>query len=312
MDALFKYTKQFNRLRVARVRGEKAPHKPVLLLAVIEGFERRDIQNNQIHITSELVARFKDYWHQLVQDPRFTANFSLPFYHLQSDNFWHFQTCVGKEILLTSSHSIKSFAHLKEVVDYAYLDEELFRLLLDDHSRQVLKQTLLNTYFANVHLEPNKLVEEIINQILHEPSDDYKRKAEYFDEEEVFVRSGIFKKEIPRIYNYTCSISEMRIIVDAEVQMIDACHIVPFSESRDDTITNGISLCPNLHRAFDRGLISIDDDYRVVIKPFFEQDNVYSIRQFEGKRILLPSNINYVPSKSNLAAHRYKHGFISA
>jgi len=28
---------------------------------------------------------------------------------------------------------------------------------------------------------------------------------------------------------------------------------------------NGLALCPNLHRAFDRGLIAISDDYRVVV-----------------------------------------------
>lgn len=30
-------------------------------------------------------------------------------------------------------------------------------------------------------------------------------------------------------------------------QLVDACHIVPFAISKDDTINNGISLSPNLH-----------------------------------------------------------------
>ena len=36
------------------------------------------------------------------------------------------------------------------------------------------------------------------------------------------------------------------------------CHIVPFSvghKDRVDKVDNGIALCPNLHRAFDRGLV---------------------------------------------------------
>ncbi|MFC4198185.1 HNH endonuclease [Pedobacter jamesrossensis] len=32
---------------------------------------------------------------------------------------------------------------------------------------------------------------------------------------------------------------------------------VPFNVSHNDKVTNGIALCPNLHRAFDRGLVSI-------------------------------------------------------
>jgi predicted restriction endonuclease len=39
--------------------------------------------------------------------------------------------------------------------------------------------------------------------------------------------------------------------------MVDACHIVPIGRHGSDHVTNGLSLCPNLHRAFDRGLLSV-------------------------------------------------------
>jgi putative restriction endonuclease len=254
MQALSNYVQKYSKLRVDRSKGMPAPHKPVLLLSIIEGISKKEIEDNRIYITPELVAQFKDYWHQLVTDTRFTSNFSLPFYHLKSDGFWHLKMLAGKELILTSSYSIKSLMQLKQTIDYAYLDEVLFSLLLNEHTRQVLRQTLLTTYFSKANpSSENNLIGEIIHQILHDPSEVYKTKAADFDEEEVFVRSGVFKKQIPKVYNYTCSISGMRIITDAEVQMIDACHIIPFSESHDDTISNGISLCPNLHRAFDRG-----------------------------------------------------------
>ena len=90
-------------------------------------------------------------------------------------------------------------------------------------------------------------------------------------------------------------------------QMIDACHIVPFSESHDDTITNGISLCPNLHRAFDRGLIAIDENYRVIVSnAFVESDCDYSIKQFEKKEIVLPEKDIYQPSRDGFLLHRRK------
>lgn len=86
--------------------------------------------------------------------------------------------------------------------------------------------------------------------------------------------------------------------------MVDACHIVPFSVSFDDTITNGIALCPNLHRAFDRGLITINEDYRVVVsKKFNEKENSYSIRAFENKIINLPSIESYFPTANNFHWH---------
>lgn len=311
MNALSRYVQKFSELRVDRSKGRPAPHKPILLLSIIEGITRNEIRDNKIRITPELVAQFKDYWNQLVTDIRFTSNFSLPFYHFKNDGFWHLTVVLGRELILTSSHSIKSFSQLKQVIDFASFDEELFGLLANEHTRQILKQTIISTYFPDVKFEPlNILVGRIINQILHEPSVVYKKKALTFDEEEIFVRCGIFKKEIPRIYNHTCSISRMRIITDAEIQMIDACHIIPFSESHDDTITNGISLCPNLHRAFDRGLIALNEEYKVLIKPFVEQENYYSIKQFEGMQIFLPNNKAFFPSQDNLAAHRHKYNFV--
>lgn len=311
MGTLGCYLKRFSQLKRATVSGEKAPHKPILLLAVIRQFESNRIIANRILITPELVADFKDLWHQLVIGEKFSSNFSLPFFHLQSDEFWHLQTKAGLQLLKTSSGSIRSFSHLKQVVDCAYLDDDLYHLLLNKYDCEIFRHAILNTYFPHHRslASENHLISRIVQQILHEPAKAYQNRALSFDEEEVFIRSGIFKREVPKIYNHTCCISGMRIISE-DIQMVDACHIVPFAESHDDTITNGISLCPNLHRAFDRGLLSIGEDYRVMLKPFIEnEDNLYSVKQFADKPILLPKNKTYFPSQYNLAKHRYKFGF---
>ncbi|HEX2534087.1 MAG TPA: HNH endonuclease [Chitinophagaceae bacterium] len=308
MEAIHTYIKKFSRLHVASVKGSKAPHKAVLLLAVMDAIADEEIAENKIFITPELVARFKDRWAQLVHDIRFSANFSLPFYHLKSEGFWKLHTLPGREILLTSSHSIKSFGHLKQVIDFVSLDEDLFHLFIQPQSRIALQQTLLSAYFPDTEIREayhSGLIHQLTNEILHESPAAYKQKAERADEEEVFIRGGVFKKVIPRVYHYTCAISGMRLIAGYDVQMIDACHIVPFARSGDDTITNGLSLCPNLHRAFDRGLITIDEEYRVrTTASFTESESGYGIRSFEGRKILLPEDNSYYPSQANLEWHR--------
>jgi len=310
MNNLEKYIDKFAHLRVDRSKGAGAPHKPILLLSIIAEIEAGNILDNRIYLTPELVARFKDHWSKLVGSSIFKPNFSLPFFHLKSDGFWHLSCFVGKEIKLTSSNSIKSLGQLIDVIDYASLDESLYELLIADYERELLRNTLLDTYFNGRRIPTgNKIMEDISNQILNEPAVAYRKRAAYFDEEDVFVRGGVFKKEIPRIYDHTCCISGMRIKVSDTIQMIDACHIISFSESHDDTIGNGISLCPNLHRAFDRGLISIDENYKVLVKPFAEADTSYSIRQFEGKQILLPANHRHYPRQEGLANHQERFNF---
>ena len=307
------YLHKFSHLKTAKVKRSIAPHKPILLLSIIQNIQNENITTNHIYITSTLVATFKDLWSALVTNPTFTANFSLPFYHLKSEGFWHLHTHPGKEILLTSSHSIKSFANLQDAVWYASLDDELFGYLTNATTREALKQILLHTYFTesdNSHLlTESPTIYTIQQQILNEAPALYQQQITTADEEEIFIRNGVFKKLIPNIYNHTCCITGMQIISTHNIQMIDACHIIPFSISHNDTITNGISLCPNMHRAFDRGLITINEDYTVSISTTFtERQTTYALRQYEGKQILLPSEDKYLPHTTNLAWHG-KHIF---
>ena len=307
-DQLLKYIKKFTHLRVDRSKGQPAPHKPLLLLSIIQEIEIGNIRQNRIYITAELVARFKSNFFQLIKVENFTTNFSLPFYHLKSEGFWRFRYQIGKQLQLTSSLSIKSLKQLQEVIDFAYFDEDLFLLLTQNESRSVLKDYIIETYFngrINKETLVNSYFEEIEELLLNEPAASYKREIITLDEDEIFIRKGAFKKIVPQIYNHSCCISGMRIISSLEIQMVDACHIVPFAESHDDTITNGISLCPNLHRAFDRGLIAIGNDFKLKISNKFSEGGVdYSIAQYANKKLMLPLDMKYYPAINNLEWHR--------
>ncbi|WP_165021482.1 HNH endonuclease [Dysgonomonas sp. ZJ279] len=68
---------------------------------------------------------------------------------------------------------------------------------------------------------------------------------------------------------------------------------------------NGLALCPNLHRAFDRGHLTIDESYKVVVANNVEEntDNSSSLKQFENKTIILPNNLSHYPKADNLLWH---------
>lgn len=306
---VLEFCKKFGQLNRATVNGLKAPHKPILLLSVIESIAFDEILENKIEISPTLVARFKDNWNRLVKTDVFEPNFSLPFFHMKKEGFWKLQNYFGKDILVTSSHSIKSFSQLKESVEYAYLDSTLFTLLQNPKAREDLYQFLMNTYFGQsdtIHQQTG-LINEVTDQILNEPSVLYQKQIEKADEEEIFVRCGVFKRVVPQIYDYTCCISGMRIVSGYDIQMVDACHIVPFAISHNDTISNGISLSPNIHRAFDRGLITLNEDYRVVLsKSFTELPSEHMIKSLEGKQIKLPKESHHFPHIENLKWHNEK------
>jgi putative restriction endonuclease len=281
-DELQKYLKAFKKLRIDRSHGI-APHKPILLLSVLQTFQNGINNNQKIYITPELVALFKSNWNSLVKSNH-DCRFTLPFYHLTSDKFWKLIPKPGFENILQLSASMRSFANLNAAVDYAMIEEDLLVLIKDKNSSSLLIQFILDEYFpdsksnySHSSSEQQKLFDDIENKILNEPSEEYrqeiKKLMEQKNEEEIFLRGSLFKREIPKIYNNTCCISGMKIDATINVSMIDACHIVPFSVSYDDTISNGIALCPNLHRAFDRGLISAKDAKLALQKNGFKRNN---------------------------------------
>jgi putative restriction endonuclease len=312
-ELLQKYLKAFEKLRIDKAHGD-APHKPILLLSVLQTFQNGLNTSQRIYITPELVALFKSNWSLLVTT-KHDCRFALPFYHLTSDKFWKIIPKSGFENILQLKASMRSFANLNAAVDCAIIEDDLLALMKDQKSNGILQQFLLDEYFPNTKVNfsnstsgQQNLFDDIENKILNEPSEEYCQEIKKLmlqqNEEEIFLRGSLFKREIPKIYNNACCISGMRIDATISISMIDACHIVPFSESYDHTITNGIALCPNLHRAFDRGLIAIDEDYKVVVsKSFKEEENNYSIRAFESKTISLPTQESYFPKTNNFLWH---------
>lgn len=289
-----------------------APHKPVLLLSLIQCFQYCVYNTNYITLTPELVQAFRFNWKQLVTT-KHACHFTYPFIYLASEGFWFLQPKPGFEkSIRNSAWMTSSIRHIEAALEFVVIDDELSLLLQDKSSRKELSFAILNKYFPNTKNQFLPSADFLQNGIeqLSSPTTAGLQNAD--NEDEIYVRGGIFKKLIPQIYNNTCAISRSRSnSVISNLSMIDACHIVPFSESHDDSVGNGIALCPNLHRAFDRGLISISDDYTVLVSKRLVEDSSspFNLSQFNGKPILLPYTEQLYPSLENLATHRRRFGF---
>lgn len=281
----------------------------MLLLAVIQLFEEGVLLRNEIAITPQLVATFQQLWSRLVTDPHWQPRMHLPFYHLSKERkpFWHLQSATLLKPMLTQSLSPKSLSALSEVVDFAYLDEDLYRALLDPVQRETLRALLMKTYFPQAHYEPSEVIRSRASYLKKLEDDFFSGMAAEPETEELEeVRGALFKQQVPKLYHYTCAISGLSVVSTTNASMVDACHIQPWSMAYNDTIQNGICLTPTLHRAFDRGLIGISNDYRVILSPSFTEDrsSAYALGQFEGKPIALPKDPQHAPDHKLLDWHR--------
>lgn len=300
------------RLNRAPTKFGKAPHKPVLLLTLLELIDSGYAQENRFYPDTELVGVFQENWRLLV-DTANQPDFTQPYYYLQSEKidgepYWALVPMPGCQI---NAH-IKSINTLINVVNYGRFSNELYLYLSDAANRAYVKQLLIATYFPNrteqFRVQKNNgegYFHELEAYILNVP-EARKKLVKVQTEEEVYVRGGLFKRLVPQVYSQTCAVSGMHLGSTFGHTFVDACHIVPFSVSHDDRVTNGLALCPNIHRAFDRGLIAVGEDYSVLLSPHIREraEHAYNLTHFGGGKLLLPEQRSAWPELELLRWHR--------
>jgi predicted restriction endonuclease len=91
--------------------------------------------------------------------------------------------------------------------------------------------------------------------------------------------------------------------------LLNASHIIPWSvdKTRRADPQNGLSLCVLHDRAFDRGLIAVDDSFRIVLSEKAKVARAPKLHrvgllEIEGKKLILPDRFR--PDKNAFAYHR--------
>lgn len=313
------YIHAFSNLNVGGGKlKEKAPHKPILLLTIVQAYETKLLTTNQIPISPELTSLFKSNWNLFVTSEH-TLGFALPFFHLKNEKgeWWELVANPSCEIWVQNG-KLTTFGNLSAAVAYAQIDPNLAELLTNEPTRNVLRRTLLDKYFPSQKMdqvaESEDHLADLKREMLEESPVEYRAKLKELktrlDPEtyqiEVYSRDTLFRREIVRLYDDTCCISGIRVSAPYSFSMVDACHIVPFAKTFNNHPTNGIALCPNLHRAFDKGVLSIDDNCRVLVSRTFveNEESVYSLKALAGKQIELPKDERYLPDLQAFAWHR--------
>lgn len=74
------------------------------------------------------------------------------------------------------------------------------------------------------------------------------------------ARAADFRRRVLFAYGNRCAVTRVQL------RLVDAAHILPVGAARStDHVTNGIALSPTYHRAFDAGLIYLDEEYRMCL-----------------------------------------------
>ena len=308
-NSLQKYVQKMEHLRIDRAHGA-APHKPLLLLAVIELIEGGQIYENKISLSPDLAETFMKYWSKVTNR---RPNIALPFFHLKSDRFWHLHANVGYEKVLNATDRMAAISRLREVIAHATLDDDLFVLLAGAHHREIIRQTLIRVYFPSLKNELESLIaeEQQIGQyrqlLIHEVKSPFSPQNPTVSmREETSIRRAGFRQAIMGLYNYTCAVCRLHIVTMDGESATDATHIIPFHISQNDDVRNGISFCKLHHWAFDKGLISMSGAYKVIVSLLMSdrRPTEWMLTELRDKSILLPEHNQLYPAQDALEWHR--------
>ena len=141
-----------------------------------------------------------------------------------------------------------------------------------------------------------------------------KELVDFFDidkegsEKEVMTRTRLgqsyFRRMVLANYGGKCCVTGLDV-----PQTLRASHIVAWAEDKKNRMNpeNGLCLSATYDAAFDKHLISFDDDYRMIvskdIKEYYTNEATKEyFNNFEGKQINLP--LRFMPSKKLLEKHR--------
>lgn len=116
-------------------------------------------------------------------------------------------------------------------------------------------------------------------------------------------RDRAFSAAVKTAYVDTCAITGMKIINGGGRSEVQAAHIRPVADSGPDSVRNGLALSGTVHWMFDRGLLSIDEDYSILVAQDRVPDTVKRIIRDEGK-MLLPVRADERPHLQFLKYHR--------
>jgi putative restriction endonuclease len=282
-------------LKLDKARGDPAPHKPLLLLAVMDMIESGRQTSAVVPLSAELTYQFLTYWRIVAHRRKTAPDIRLPFHHLSGDGIW-------EPLDAQQQPSVD-----RKLTRFARFTDPAFRLFLDPGFRAQARRVLIARYFL-----PGEQV--ALAEILGIPESDLGAAASSIAvaERASAVQRGRdvrFRLLVVSAYSFTCCLTRHRLTTITRGSMVDAAHIHQFADSRNNDPRNGIALSKNAHWMFDQGLWTITDEYTIeVAHQQFAEEHPHgkALSMFNGEALLLPADTSLWPDPAYLAWHRKK------
>ena len=120
-------------------------------------------------------------------------------------------------------------------------------------------------------------------------------------------RDPQFRSKVLEAYEYRCAMCGFGGLLDGRAVGVEAAHVEWHSFGGPDTVLNGLALCTMHHKMFDRGVVGLTVDHRVLVSAKFAPrsgpDEAFIV-SLHGREILGPQSAAQRPSGHHVRWHR--------
>ncbi len=281
---------QFQNIRQASVSGNRAPHKPLLLLYVLSRLWVE--QNHRLFSYEEIKPKLAELLDRFYESKK-KQNTKDPFTRLLSDQIgWELKGVEG----VSQNHiSALSERDLLERGVTGGFSHEAMKTLLDQPNlilrlaHLLLTKNFPESYFSVICQDlgfPDPLREFI-------PSIDVATRVESDDLALAPKRDPNFRERVLNAYRRKCAFCGSAVRLRDTLVDLEAAHIRWHCYEGPDTIPNGLALCSSHHKLFDWGAISLErssNAYRILLAVTLNSTGPMEewLEQIRGSDILLP------------------------
>jgi putative restriction endonuclease len=288
----FELLERFDRIRVWQRRGQRAVHKPLLVLLALGRLWRGEPATAQF---ADIEADLRLLLEQFGPSSA-AASRHYPFWHLKTDGLWALNGPA--RILDRPPSATPNLTELREGQIAGGFSPDVLSALRDDLALiPRIARRIVEAHF------PGSLQHDVLAAV-GLPVETSEQSGANQEERR---RDASFRKRVLLAYEYRCCVCGHDLRLDGIVVGLDAAHIKWFQAGGPDIERNGLALCSLHHKLFDLGVFTVlPQQYTMVVSQHVTGSEQARSRMvaYHGAGLILPQSTSYFPRAEYLTWHK--------
>ncbi|MFD5031421.1 phosphorothioated DNA-binding restriction endonuclease [Streptomyces sp. NPDC058220] len=249
------WVERISRMRRWARQGERAPHKPLLLLYALGRYQRdRTVGLRFTDTEADLARLLAEY------GPPRTTSPGYPFHHLTSDGFWHVSTEDGGASPGPGLGRLRATGATGSLSPELRADLDADPGLLARMARLLLDTNFAPSLHADIRADTGLDIEGAEPDNGHAPR--------------VLIpaprrRDPALRELVLTAYEYRCAFCGYDGLLSRVPVGLEAAHVRWWAFEGPDTLSNALCLCSLHHKLFDKGVLGLTADRDITVSRSF-------------------------------------------